>query len=239
MTPNGLRLGVEFFNDGVEDVARRLVGADLFTNVDGICVQGKIIATESYEQDDPFSHCYNGPGSAVRVGAEQMGGPPGTIYFAENNLGCTFNISCGPVGCFSAVLICMLLPFCSSTAVMRGRRRSYKNYRRALDDDDKYMSYLCNGPQNLCDSLGISEELYRLSHTGALTVEDSRFGVFATGKDYRVQTGPRIGLDKQQKGFSRARSTHPFIEKHRLAHRRFTLERFDKLLPCIASPDAA
>ncbi|MCK1623190.1 DNA-3-methyladenine glycosylase [Bradyrhizobium sp. 160] len=77
----------------------------------GLRVGGKVAATESYKRDDPSSHCYDGPGAAIELGADQMCGPPGAIYFAENNLGGLFDSVCGLAGCCSAVLICALVPY--------------------------------------------------------------------------------------------------------------------------------
>lgn len=240
MIANRLRLGAEFFDNDVEYVAQALIGADLYTNVAGARVGGKIIATESYGHDDPFSHCYGGPGSTIKPGAEQMCGPPGRIYFAENNLGCTFNISCGPVGRGSAVLICALQPFCGSTAVMRSRRKrpigydqDLKGYRKELDDDDRFISFLCDGPQNLCDSLGITDELYELSHSGKLDITDSHFELLARDTVYPVEAKPRRGLDKQLEGFKLERAAHPEIEQHRLALRRFVMKDCNKLPSCL------
>ncbi|MCS3687490.1 3-methyladenine DNA glycosylase Mpg [Bradyrhizobium elkanii] len=233
MTAVRSRIGTEFFFGDVEYVAQALIGADLFTKADGRRVGGKIIATESYGCDDPFSHCYDGPGSAIKPGAEQMCGFPGTIYFAENNLGCTFNISCGPTGCCSAVLVCALLPFCSSTTIMRARRRSYKGYNRHLDDDSRYIHHLCDGPQNVCDALGITDELYKLSHEGQLTIDDDRFELFASQGGSKALAEPRVGLDKQLLGFRPERASHPDIEHHRLALRRFVLKGADEFPSCL------
>lgn len=237
MKANRSRIDAEFFRNDVEYAAQALIGADLFTRIDGLRVGGKIMATESYGHGDPFSHCYDGPGSAIKPGADQMRGPPGTIYFAENNLGCTFNISCGPAGCCSALLVCILLPFCSSTETMRARRRSYKSYNRHLDDDSRYVLHLCDGPQNICDSLGIGDELYGLSHEGKLTIDDSRFELFAPQEEYPVVAMSRVGLERQLLGFKRDRAAHPYIEQHRLAPRRFVLKGPDKFPSCLPDPD--
>jgi 3-methyladenine DNA glycosylase Mpg len=236
MTAN-THIDAEFFHSDVEYVAQILIGADLFTTIDGLRVGGKIIATESYRHGDPFSHSYDGPGAAIKRGADQMCGPPGRIYFAENGQGCTFNISCGPVKRCSAVLICVLQPFCGSTAAMRDRRRKPNGYNRKLDDNDGYIPFLCDGPQNLCDSLGITNELYRLSHDGRLNIDDSQFELFAREKIYPVEAMPRKGLDKQLKGFKPERAAHPEIAQHRLALRRFVLKGSDKFPSCLPDPE--
>jgi 3-methyladenine DNA glycosylase Mpg len=238
------RIGTDFFHNNVEYVAEALIGADLFTRTanpcagrDGLPVGGKIVATESYGHGDVFSHSYDGPGANIKRGALQMCGPPGTIYFAENGQGCTFNISCGPKGCCSAVLICVLLPFCASTEIMRCRRRSHKGYNQKLNNNDGYIRYLCDGPANLCDSLGISKELYTLSHDGKLHIDDSHFELFARDKDYPIEAIPRKGLNKQIKGFKPERAAHPEIEQHRLALRRFVLKGLDKFPSCLRDPE--
>lgn len=221
MTVSGSRLAAQFFADEVEHVAQALIGADLFTKIDGFRVGGKIIETESYGDDDPFSHCYCGPGAEVKVGADQMRGPPGTIYFAENGSGCTFNISCGPEGVGSAVLVRVLRPFCYGAEVMRHRRRSYRGYGQALDDDRKFFSHLCDGPQNLCDSLGINDQLYRLSHQGGLSIEDGWFELYAPDRSFAVEARPRVGLKPQLQGFKPERAA--LADQHLHALRRFVM----------------
>lgn len=238
------RITSEFFDDHVEFVARALIGADIYTNVAGARVGGKIVSTESYGPGDPFSHSYRGPGADVKPGANQMSEPAGRIYFAQNGQGCTFNISCGPAGYSSAVLICVLRPFCGSTAVMRARRirpvgysDDLKSYNRLLDDPEKYLSVLCDGPLTLCDALGIDNELYKLSHVGKLSIDSSYFELFAPDKTYPVATDSREGLKEMRKRLRAERAAHPDIDFHQSAQRRFILEGIDNLPPCLPDPD--
>ena len=52
----GGRLGIDFFERSVHEVARDLVGCRLFYEGRG----GTIVETESYERDDPACHAYVG-----------------------------------------------------------------------------------------------------------------------------------------------------------------------------------
>jgi 3-methyladenine DNA glycosylase Mpg len=120
---------------------------------------------------------------------------------------------------------------------MRIRRRSYKGYDRHLDDDDRFIPYLCNGPVTVCDALGITDQLYTLSHQGKLTIGDSRFALFAPDRKHPVEAQPRNGLDKQLKAFKPERAAHPCIEQHQLAPRRFVMKDRDTFPSCLPDPD--
>ncbi len=98
-----MRLGPEFFDRSVHEVAPELVGA-LFL-VDG--VGGTIVEVEAYASDDPASHGFRGqtPRNAA------MFGPPGRAYvYRSYGVHWCLNFVCGGEGTAEAVLIRALEP---------------------------------------------------------------------------------------------------------------------------------
>lgn len=93
------RLDRSFYSRHVVDVARDLLGKELFFHDH----RGIIIETEAYRgADDPASHAFNGPTARTEV----MFGPPGFsyVYFIYGMYNC-LNIVAEPEGQAAAVLI--------------------------------------------------------------------------------------------------------------------------------------
>lgn len=84
------------------DVARRLLGCVLTSDVGGRRVRIRIVETEAYREDDPASHTYRGPTPRNRI----MFGRPGHayVYFTYGMHHC-MNVVCEPDGVGAAVLI--------------------------------------------------------------------------------------------------------------------------------------
>jgi DNA-3-methyladenine glycosylase len=166
------RLGADFFDRSVHDVARELVGCTLlFGGVGGV-----IVETEAYEREDPASHSYVGLTERTKV----MFGPPGHAYvYLSYGIHSLLNFVCEPEGEAAAVLIRALEPT-TELETMRARRG------KARTDLD-----LCSGPGKLTEALGITlaENADRLDRDPFLLLPPE-------GKLPEVVTSPRVGITK-------------------------------------------
>ena len=167
------RLGVEFFDRSVHEVARELIGCRLFYEGCG----GTIVETESYERDDPACHAYVGLTRADR----DLFGPPGRAYvYLSYGIHSLLNFVAEPEGEAAAVLIRALEP----TA---GLERDARARAWARPDTD-----LCSGPGKLTEALGIG-----LDDNGADLARDPFLLLPPEdGERPEVVTGPRIGITK-------------------------------------------
>jgi len=134
-----------FFERPVVDVARRLLGACLVSDVAGVRTAGVIVETEAYGgPDDPASHAATASGVTQRNQA--MFGPPGRAYvYRSYGVHWCVNVVTGPIGQGQAVLLRGLLPI-AGEAAMSERREGRKP--------------LAAGPGRLCQALGITDGLY-------------------------------------------------------------------------------
>jgi DNA-3-methyladenine glycosylase len=170
-TPEAHRLGRDFFDRSVHDVARDLVGCRLFFEGAG----GTIVETESYERDDPACHAYAGLTDRTEV----LFGPPGRAYvYLSYGIHSLLNAVAEPDGEAAAVLIRALEPSAGLEA-MRARR------------GDRPDGELCSGPGKLTEALGIGLEL-----NGADLGRDPFLLLAPDGPAPAVVTGPRIGITK-------------------------------------------
>jgi len=168
----GQRLGPEFFDRSVHEVARDLIGCRLLFRGCG----GTIVETESYERDDPACHAYVG----LTERTATLFGPPGRAYvYLSYGIHSLLNAVCEAEGEAAAVLIRALEP---SQGLDLMRRR-----RGARPDTD-----LCSGPGKLTEALGVG-----LDANGADLSADP-FLLRPATDDLRpeVVTGPRIGITK-------------------------------------------
>ncbi|WP_429932152.1 DNA-3-methyladenine glycosylase [Agrobacterium vitis] len=155
------------FNSIAVDIARELIGAELF--VEG--VGGMIVETEAYERDDPASHSFRGP--TPRNNA--MFGQAGHVYvYRSYGIHWCLNIVCQPG---SAVLIRALAPS-QGVDVMQARRGSVAP------------RFLCAGPGRLAQALGITAQ-----HDG-LPLALPPFQLLPATVRPSVAIGPRIGITK-------------------------------------------
>ena len=159
-----------FFDDDAVNVARRLVGAQLY--VDG--VGGRIVETEAYDRDDPASHSHAGPTARNA----SMFGPPGHAYvYRSYGIHWCLNIVCREAGHGAGVLIRALEPL---AGIDRMRER------RGLAD----LRLLCAGPGRLGQALAITRAL-----DGA-SVDAPPFELHMATRPVEVIDGPRIGISK-------------------------------------------
>ena len=169
--PRGARLGREFYNRSVHDVARGLIGCSLRVNGVG----GVIVETESYHADEPACHAYVG----LTPRTAPLFGPPGHAYvYISYGIHRMLNAVSQPEGEAAAVLIRALEPRWGIDE-MRGRRGL-----NGVRD-------LCSGPGKLCQALAIGTEL----NTHGL--DRKPFELRAPDREWEgaeVVTGPRVGI---------------------------------------------
>jgi len=166
------RLATDFFDRSVHEVARELIGCQLF--FDG--VGGTIVETESYERDDPACHAYVGLTERTRV----LFGPPGRAYvYLSYGIHSLLNFVAEPEGDAAAVLIRALEP---TAGVERMRERRGLQHPEAA---------LCSGPGKLTEALGIS-----LAENDAELDRDPFLLQPPPGMPPEIVVGPRIGITK-------------------------------------------
>lgn len=158
--------------------AQRLLGAVITAG--GVCA--RVVETEAYggPADGPWpdeaSHSYRGPTRRNAV----MFGPPGRLYvYRSHGIHLCANVSCGPAGVASAVLLRAAV-IESGTGAAHARRGPTAT---AIT--------LARGPGNLCAALGIE-----IGHDGT--------EVFAVDSPVRLRLadplthvrGPRVGVSR-------------------------------------------
>jgi DNA-3-methyladenine glycosylase len=170
-TPQARRLGRSFFERSVHDVARDLIGCQLFF----AGVGGTIVETESYERDDPACHAYVGLTDRTEI----LFGPPGRAYvYLSYGIHSLLNAVAEPEGEAAAVLFRALQPTAGLEA-MRARR------------GERPDGELCSGPGKLTEALGIG-----LERNGADLGADPFLLLEPEGPAAEVLAGPRIGISK-------------------------------------------
>ncbi len=168
-----MSLDAGFFARSVHDVARDLIGCELYFGGAG----GVIVETESYERDDPACHAYAGltPRTAT------LFGPPGRAYvYLSYGIHSLLNVVAEPEGSAAAVLIRALEPRRGLEAMARRRRRGA-------------VRELCSGPGKLTEALAIGLELDGRSLVEAPFELRPRAGAW---ERVRIASGPRIGITK-------------------------------------------
>ena len=159
-----------FFDDDAVNVARCLVGAQLY--VDG--VGGLDVETEAYDRDDPASHSHAGPNARNA----SMFGPPGHAYvYRSYGIHWCLNLVCHEAGHGAGVLIRAIEPL-EGIALMRERR--------GLAD----LRLLCAGPGRVGQALAITRAL-----DGA-PIDVPPFELHMATRPVEVIDGPRIGISK-------------------------------------------
>ena len=166
----------------VLDVAPRLLGAELTSDLGGERVAVRIVEVEAYagEGQDPASHAHRG---RTRRNAT-MFGPPGLayVYFTYGMHWC-LNVVTSPPGTGAAVLL-------RAGSVVHGleavrRRRARPDDRVPADRD------LGRGPARLTAALAVTGEqdgLDLLDGSGPLRLR------LAPTSQERVEAGPRVGV---------------------------------------------
>lgn len=187
------RLGADFFDRSVHDVARELVGCRLFYDGCG----GTIVEVESYEREDPACHAYVG----LTKRTATLFGPPGRAYvYLSYGIHSLLNAVAEPEGEAAAVLIRALEP----TAGLEQMRE-----RRGGRPDRE----LCAGPGKLTEALGIN-----LEENGADLGRDPFLLLPPEpGWNGEVVTGPRIGITKAvERPWRFCLAGSPYVSRPRL-----------------------
>ena len=159
-----------FYARSVHDVARDLVGCVL--RHDGVA--GRIVEVESYHQEEPACHAFNG----LTPRTEVLFGPPGLAYvYRSYGVHALLNAVAEDEGVGAAALIRALEPV-EGVDAMRERR----GLERPED--------LCNGPGKLTQALGIWLDLNGTPLVGG-PIE-----ILPRTNEPEIVTGTRIGINK-------------------------------------------
>jgi len=166
-------VSARFYARPTEEVARGLLGRILVSDVGGRETAGRIVEVEAYVgPHDPACHAY---GHRRTDRTEPLYGRPGIayVYFTYGMHWC-LNAVTETKGFPAAVLIRALEPL-AGLDVMRRRRGTEP---------------LCAGPARLCEALGVTGALNRVSlQRGPLRILE---GTPALRRD--IVTGRRIGI---------------------------------------------
>lgn len=179
----------------VEEAARRLLGCDLVSEIDGRQVRVRIVETEAYDQMDEASHTFRGRTNRNEAMFKSAGHL--YVYFTYGIHYCC-NVVCGPEGFGSGVLIRAAEPIEGSEIIEARRGMTGVN--------------ATNGPAKLAQALSVdttfsghdlSEPPVRLIKRPALPSSD-------------ITTGHRIGISKAVHELRRFYITdNPYVSKRK------------------------
>jgi DNA-3-methyladenine glycosylase len=177
---SGRPLAPSFYARPTAEVARRLLGRILVSEIGGRRTAGRIVETEAYVgPHDPACHAWGGRRTPR---CEGLYGPPGTayVYFTYGMHWCLNAVTEAPEYP-AAVLIRALEPL-EGLDAMRRRRRGAPD------------AALCSGPAKLCEALGVTGKVNGVALTrGRGPLRIIRDGVRLRS---RVAVTPRIGLTR-------------------------------------------
>ena len=159
----------------VTDVARRLLGAILWSEIDGEITMVRLTEVEAYGgADDPASHAHRGRTERNA----SMFATAGTLYtYRSYGIHTCANVATGGRGEGSAVLFRAGEPVSGPEVMARRRGRT---------------DHLVDGPGKLCQALGIG-----LDHDGVdLLDPDSPIRLVAGEPAASVEATPRIGISR-------------------------------------------
>ena len=159
------------------ELAPNLLGARMVSTLHGQRVEGTIVETEAYHEDDPASHSYNG----VTPRCRPMFGPPGHWYIYRcYGIHWMANVVCGKPGNGQAVLLRAIRPE-HGIDVMESRRGQTD-------------SQLTNGPGKLAEALGITDDI-----NGDPISPDTGIYLLSPVETQTIYQSPRVGIEQGTK----------------------------------------
>ncbi len=155
------------------EVAPQLLGMRISSDIGGSRTEVVLNEVEAYRGfEDPASHAYRGQTPRNTP----MFGPPGTLYvYRSYGIHWCMNITCGPEGVASAVLLRGGTPTVGAPTMERRRGRA---------------TNLADGPGKLTQALGVTGE-----HTGT-SVLSGPISLLDGDPTGPVIATPRIGISK-------------------------------------------
>ena len=168
-----------YLNENVLDIAKKLLGKYLCTNIDNKLTSGKIIEVEAYRGAfDKASHAYNNRRTKrTEVMFEKGGVAYIYLCYGMHHL---LNVVTNKSGIPDAVLIRAIEPDTGINIILK--RRNKKNLDKTL----------CSGPGTLSKALGITKKLNNISFTSdKIWIEDRTILV----EDSKILSLKRIGID--------------------------------------------
>jgi len=181
-----MKLPLSYYTGGnVVEIARDLIGKEIFTNFNGNITSGIISETEAYEGVvDKASHAYGGKRTKRTEIMYHKGGV--TYVYLCYGIHSLLNIITGPIGTPHAVLIRGIIPK-AGIDIMKARtnKLSIKN--------------ISNGPGKLSMALGIKLVHNNISLLGnQIWIKGDGFSYEVKGyeiEDYKIEITKRIGID--------------------------------------------
>jgi len=169
----------------VVEIARDLIGKEIFTNFNGELTSGMISETEAYEGiTDKASHAFSGR-RTKRTETMFLEGGRSYVYLCYG-IHSLFNIVTGTVDTPHAVLIRGIIPK-AGIKIMKARTGKTS------------LINISSGPGKLCKAMGISLIHNNISLLGnQIWIEGDGFSYDIKGyevEDYKIETTKRIGID--------------------------------------------
>lgn len=168
-----------YLRNNVVEIAKDLIGKEIFTNIDGEFSSGIIIETEAYAGvTDKASHAYGGR-RTKRTDIMFANGGVAYVYLCYG-IHSLFNIVCSELGVPNAVLIRGIKVATGSELITQRMAKS------------KFNNGMIHGPGLVTKALGI-----KVSHNGTelqgktIWLEKSDFNFDAS----RISVTPRIGIE--------------------------------------------
>ena len=176
-----------------EEAARRLLGCDLVSEIDGRQVRVRIIETEAYDQTDEASHTFRGRTNRNEAMFKSAGHL--YVYFTYGMHYCC-NVVCGPEGFGSGVLIRAAEPVEGDEIIEARRGVTGVN--------------TTNGPAKLAQALSVDTTLSGHDLSGPPVHLIKRPAL----SDSDITTGRRIGISKAVHELRRFYITdNPYVSK--------------------------
>lgn len=165
----------KWLNVPAQQAARRLLGCELLSEIDGQVVRARIVETEAYDQVDEASHTFKGRTKRNEIMYKSAGHL--YVYFTYGMHYCC-NVVCGGEESGEAVLIRAVEPL-EGHEIIENRRKMTG-------------VHMTNGPGKACQALAIG-----LQHNGHILSEPPiKILKRPALNDTRITIGTRVGISK-------------------------------------------